>query len=140
MVEGSMMDRTVDKAVRDWVEYNAKPPEEIARLVSYCNTDLWSGPLYFGPDGEPCGWCEPGAQQFDFSGALETVRAWIDETLPSQLYVLTWVPEAVDDYEMLASENPCSGEMEYPEADDVMCVGTDTIGPLVVGVEVWKAL
>jgi hypothetical protein len=53
-------------------------PEDVAIAMSRANFDLYAGPLYLNDEGEQCSCFDEGATPFDFSGACDKVRDWLD--------------------------------------------------------------
>jgi hypothetical protein len=53
-------------------------PAEMKRLINHANFDLYNGPLYLDSEGDAASCFDEGASQFDFCGACDRVRDWLD--------------------------------------------------------------
>lgn len=95
------------------VERQFEMPEHIAKLVSKLRADLYNGPLYEMPDGEPACFGEHGARQFDFQGAAQIVNDWLEDNVLECYYdrqseeCSTHSPEAWLDEETDEMIEPC---------------------------------
>ena len=69
------------------VEKHFELPADIANKINLLNSDLYSGPLYFNPEGEECCHMDDGAVPFNFSKAGDEVMDYLREQVPSSVYV-----------------------------------------------------
>jgi hypothetical protein len=53
-------------------------PADIACAIDLANRDLYHGPLYFDSEGEQCSCFDKGATPFNFCGACDRIRDWLD--------------------------------------------------------------
>ena len=53
--------------------------EDIVRLISLANTDLYSGPVYLDSEGGSVSYFDDYVECFDFQGACQKIRTWAED-------------------------------------------------------------
>lgn len=98
-------------------------PENVQKLASMANSDLWSGPTYLDEDGEPVSMFDPDyVRAFDFPGACQTITEWCDANI-NPVYMETWsgylvneLPEYEEDEDGCIINDP-QDYREYADSD-----------------------
>jgi hypothetical protein len=66
-------------AIAEQVAYlRSAMPADIAAAIRLANSDLYNGPVYLDSDGDAASCFDEGATQFDFCGACDRIREWLD--------------------------------------------------------------
>jgi len=92
-----------DQAIQEFVDsLKVQLPSDVKTLISLCNRDLVSGPVYLDNEGEPC---DPfdfdeTPTRFDFASATAKIEAAVDGLDIDTVYYETWsgvVVSSMDD-------------------------------------------
>jgi hypothetical protein len=93
------MDLEIREEIDSMTEhYREVMPAPIKELITQLNHDLYSGPTYYGPDGEECSYFDEGAEPFQFSYSLGCVRDWIEGTVEDVQMEVSYDPEGGASY------------------------------------------
>jgi hypothetical protein len=67
-------------------------PDEIKKLINLALYDLDSGPTYYSDETyeEELTCFDKDAVPFNFSKAVKEISAWVDDDMPSPLYMPVW--------------------------------------------------
>lgn len=91
------MSKGIDKILGEWLRTWKKEnlSEDVCKLISQANFDLYYGPINDGAVGDPAADDEELAKYPGFVSACKTIRKAIDD-LPSTLYINSDTEEVIE--------------------------------------------
>ena len=96
-----------EKILQDWA--NVQFETLVKEDATACLNDLFNGPLYLDPEGEPCDCFDEGAKRFNFSSACARISAALESISA------VWVD--IQAGEVLTSEPDWSAVEEFTHED-----------------------